>query len=128
MPIVKIQLLNQNPLINVKHENNRVVLNVSLKVKVCTYLDSMLLIFSSDSTKDTFLKDLATSLLEVSCHVRGKYGPLCCITSAVGATKMLLWFPKLPHGVFPLMKDRCLVPHVSDQIKQIVTPCTTENQ
>lgn len=85
----------------------------------------MLLIFPSDSTKDTFLKDLATSLLKVSCHVRGKYGPLCCITAVVGATKMLLWFPKLPYEMFPLMKDRYLVSHVSDLIKQCVTVLQT---
>ena len=69
----------------------------------------------SDSTKEAFLKDLTGSLLEVGWHVRGKYGPLACITSVVGATKMLLWFPTIPQDIYPLMKDRSLVPHVSHQ-------------
>ena len=34
---------------------------------------------------------------------------------------MLLWFPKLPHDIFPLMKDRFLVSHVSNRIKQSLT-------
>lgn len=82
-----------------------------------TYL--ILLVFPLDCTKDTFLKDLTASLLKVNCHVKGKYGPLCCITAVVGATKMLEWFPKLPHDMFTLMKDRCLVPHVSDVLNKV---------
>ena len=66
-----------------------------------------------DSSKEAFLKDLTGSLLKVGWHVRGKYGPLCCVTSVVGATKMLDWFPRIPQDIYPLMKDRCLVPHVS---------------
>ena len=46
-------------------------------------------------------------------HVRGKYGPLGCMASIVGATKMLLWFPTIPQELFPFMKERGLVPHVS---------------
>jgi len=66
-----------------------------------------------DSTKDAFLKDLTGSLLKVGWHVRGKYGPLGCITTVVGAMRMLLWFPNIPQDIFPLMRDRGLVPHVS---------------
>ncbi len=86
----------------------------------------MVLNFLSDSTKDTFLKDLTTSLLKVSCHVRGKYGPLCCIAAVVGATKMLHWFPNLPYEMFPLMKDRYLVSHVSEC--QTMCSCTADSQ
>ena len=70
--------------------------------------------FHLDSSKEDFLQDLTGSLLKISCHVRGKYGPLCCITSVVGATKMLNWFPNIPCDMFPLMSDRCLAPHVSN--------------
>lgn len=71
------------------------------------------LYFFSDSVGDTFLKDLIGSLLKVGWHVRGKYGPLGCMASIVGATKMLLWFPTIPQELFPFMKERGLVPHVS---------------
>ncbi|XP_068682323.1 tRNA (32-2'-O)-methyltransferase regulator THADA-like isoform X3 [Montipora foliosa] len=63
---------------------------------------------------DYFLRDLTASLLKVGWHVRGKYGPLGCMASVLRATKMLLWFPNIPQDVFPLMKDRGLVPHVMD--------------
>ncbi|XP_078352490.1 tRNA (32-2'-O)-methyltransferase regulator THADA-like isoform X2 [Oculina patagonica] len=80
-----------------------------------------LIVAQRDSTKDTFLKDLTTSLLKVSCHVRGKYGPLCCIAAVVGATKMLHWFPNLPYEMFPLMKDRYLVSHVMEFLEKMAS-------
>ncbi|KAJ7373357.1 hypothetical protein OS493_012949 [Desmophyllum pertusum] len=89
---------------------------------ICEHVVKMHFIAAqSDSNKDTFLKDLTASLLKVSWHVRGKYGPLCCITSVVGATKMLLWFPKIPHDMFPLMRDRCLAPHIMEFIEKMAS-------
>lgn len=73
----------------------------------------MIFYFFLDSVGDIFLKDLIGSLLEAGWHVRGKYGPLGCMASIVGATKMLLWFPSIPQDLFPFMKERGLVPHVS---------------
>ncbi|XP_015774921.1 PREDICTED: thyroid adenoma-associated protein-like [Acropora digitifera] len=72
-----------------------------------------------DSVGDTFLKDLIGSLLKVGWHVRGKYGPLGCMASIVGATKMLLWFPTIPQELFPFMKERGLVPHIMDFIDKM---------
>ncbi|XP_022790978.1 thyroid adenoma-associated protein homolog isoform X3 [Stylophora pistillata] len=87
---------------------------------ICEHVVNLhLIVGQADSSKEDFLQDLAASLLNVSWHVRGKYGPLCCITSVVGATKMLRWFPSIPQDMFPLMSDRNLAPHAMDFIEQM---------
>ncbi|XP_031550253.1 thyroid adenoma-associated protein homolog [Actinia tenebrosa] len=67
-----------------------------------------------EPSADDFLKNLTGKLIEVGWHSRGIYGPLCCLTSAVGAKTMLGWYPCIPVQVINVLKDRIIAPHVID--------------
>lgn len=71
-------------------------------------------IIFSEPSADDFLKSLTGKLIEVGWHSRGIYGPLCCLTSAVGAKSMLGWYPCIPAQVMNVLKDRMTAPHVCE--------------
>ena len=73
-------------------------------------------LFIVDPCKDVFLKDLAESLIKVDWHMRGKYGPLCSVASAVGARCMLGWYPDIPREILRIVGDRAVAPHVSGSV------------
>ena len=69
--------------------------------------------YLADPSADVFLKKLAESLVKVDWHVRGKYGPLCCVAAAVGARCMLGWYPDIPQDILRIVGDRAVAPYVS---------------
>ncbi len=56
---------------------------------------------------------LLQDLVGVSWHIRGKYGPLGCLTQQLGAEKILGLYPDLHDTVLNMLGEQNLVPYVS---------------
>ncbi|XP_072031670.1 tRNA (32-2'-O)-methyltransferase regulator THADA-like [Amphiura filiformis] len=76
---------------------------------------------SIDSTKDPFLLSLLQDLMAASWHIRGKYGPLGCLTQHLGAEKILELYPTIHHTVLDMLGEQTLVPYACDLLAKLFT-------
>ncbi|EDO39110.1 predicted protein, partial [Nematostella vectensis] len=99
-----------HPTEGVRHVTKAIFENVvAVHVSVSTYVP----------TEDRFLECLAELLIDQDWHVRGKYGPLCCIASVLGAKCILGRHPGLPSKVLAAMNDKNIAPHAMDFIEKM---------
>ena len=64
-------------------------------------------------SESDFIKRLIRNLLELSCGVKGKYGPLCCLLSYVETSFILHERPSIYHDMLEFIGDQTLIVYVS---------------
>ncbi|KAG8443616.1 hypothetical protein GDO86_008965 [Hymenochirus boettgeri] len=98
----------EHPLDAVRHQTKLVFKNL---------LQIHRMAVGSDEAEDSFLSDLAQSLLNLEWHSKGKYASLACLVDCVGSERILAVDRTIPSQILDVMGDQSFAPYASNLLE-----------
>ena len=91
---------------------NTILLPTARRAPSCLLVYSHCLIPTPDAGSSSFLLSVVQSLLGLDWHVKGKYGPLCCMVDHVGVSKLLQLCPNITQQLLMAIREQPLACYV----------------
>ena len=89
-----------------------IVMKILLKVNFTPITLRCISLIISEPQTSQFLAKKISELMELGWHVKGKYGPLCCLVDLVGPDMLLKQRPDLPLVLLESLSEQTLACYV----------------